>query len=392
MNANKNGSSRTRLRALACALAAACGVSVGAAQAEPVAINIVDVAGNLAVTQKAFEAFRDQHPELVSSMTFTTAPAPQLPGKIQAMQKAGRSDIDLVLTGTDALAAGVEQDLWVKLIPDHEAAFKDAISKYTPAAANMQKLAQGYGLEVAFMLSGPFLEYNPAKVSAPPKTPAELLKWCQANPNRFLYARPANSGPGRTFLMGLPYLLGDKDPYDPINGWDKTWDFLKKLNDCVPYYPGGTTAVMKELGAGSRDMTVTVTGWDINPRALGIVPEDFKIQAFDNFTWVNDAHYMVIPKGVPEAKQKVLMQLLNFMLQPAQQAMTYDKGYFYPGPAIADVPLSAAPQESQDTIAKYGRDEYAALAANHPHAVPLDAKAMVEAFHKWDAEVGALKK
>jgi poly(A) polymerase len=29
--------------------------------------------------------------------------------------------------------------------------------------------------------------------------------------------------------MGLPYLLGDKDPQDPIAGWDKTWKYLKEL-------------------------------------------------------------------------------------------------------------------------------------------------------------------
>ena len=45
----------------------------------------------------------------------------------------------------------------------------------------------------------------------------------KANPNRFMYARPANSGPGRTLLMGLPYILGDTDPKDPEKGWDKTW-------------------------------------------------------------------------------------------------------------------------------------------------------------------------
>ena len=49
------------------------------------------------------------------------------------------------------------------------------------------------------------------------------------NPKKFIYARPANSGPGRTFLMGLPYLLGDTDPKDPIKGWDKTWSYLKEL-------------------------------------------------------------------------------------------------------------------------------------------------------------------
>jgi putative spermidine/putrescine transport system substrate-binding protein len=92
----------------------------------------VDVAGNLAVTQKALEAFRDQNPDLVSSMTFTNAPAPQIPGKIKAMQSAGRSDIDLVLTGTDALAAGIEQGLWIKLLPDHDNVFKADTDKYQP--------------------------------------------------------------------------------------------------------------------------------------------------------------------------------------------------------------------------------------------------------------------
>lgn len=376
--------------ALAGAIALAC--ATASVQAAPVALNIVDVAGDLAVSQKALESFRDQNPDLVSSITFTNAPAPQIPGKIKAMQKAGRADIDMVLTGTDALAAGIEQDLWIKLLPDHDDLFKAAVATYHPAAAKMQKLAQGYGLEVAFMQSGPLLEYNPKTVQNPPKTPEELLKWCQANPGKFLYARPANSGPGRTFLMGLPYLLHDKDPYDPINGWDNTWKFLKELNACVPYYPGGTGAIMKELGQGSRDMTPTVTGWDINPRALGIVPADFKIQPFDNFTWVTDAHYMVVPKGVSAEKQAVLFKLMQFMLEPKQQAMTYDAGYFYPGPAVANVPLSAAPKESQDIIAKYGRPEYAQLTADRPSAVPLDAKSMVAAFQKWDTEVGALKK
>ena len=94
----------------------------------------------------------------------------------------------------------------------------------------MQELAQDYGIAVAFMPAGPLLEYNPDKVKQVPTTPQELLAWCKANPNRLIYARPANSGPGRTFIMGLPYMLGDKDPKDPVNGWDKTWAYLKELN------------------------------------------------------------------------------------------------------------------------------------------------------------------
>ncbi|KWC86973.1 ABC transporter substrate-binding protein [Burkholderia cepacia] len=373
------------------ALAVGFTLSASAAVAAPVSLNIVDVAGNLQLTQKAIEAFRDKNPTLVSSVTFTNAPAPQLPGKIKAMQAAGRADIDLVLTGTDALAAGIEQNLWLKVLPDNAGAFPGVLDRYAPGPRKMQDLAQGFGLEVTYMPAGPLLEYNPAKVSDPPKTPDQLLAWCKAHPNKLIYARPANSGPGRTFLMGLPYVLGDKNPQDPINGWDKTWAFLKQLNDCVPYYPGGTSAVMKELGEGTRDMTVTVTGWDLNPRALGIVPAEFRVQAFDNMTWVNDAHYMVIPKGVPKDKLDVLFKLMNFLLEPAQQAMTYDDGYFYPGPAVKGVTLEMAPSHSQEVIRKFGRPEYAKLLADRPHVQPLSAQAMVAAFQKWDREIGSQK-
>jgi putative spermidine/putrescine transport system substrate-binding protein len=385
-------SSKLAARVGAWVLATSAATLTGPVWADgPVTINVVDVAGNLALTQKAFEAFRDKNPNLVSQITFTNAPAPQLPGKIKAMQGAGRSDIDLVLTGTDALAAGIEQNLWMKLLPDQDKQFPGVLDKYAPGPRKMQDLAQGQGLEVTYMPAGPLLEYNPAHVSDPPKTPDQLLTWCKAHPNKLIYARPANSGPGRTFLMGLPYLLGDKDPRDPVHGWDKTWAFLKQLDSCIPYYPGGTSAVMKELGEGSRDMTVTVTGWDINPRALGVVPAEFKVQAFDNMTWVNDAHFMVIPKGVAPEKLPVLYKLMNFLLEPQQQAMTYDDGYFYPGPAVKDVPLSAAPAHSQEVIQKYGRPEYAQWISGHPNVVPLDAKAMVAAFQKWDQEVGAQK-
>src|SRR2546421_151448 len=121
----------------------------------PVVINVIDIAGNLALTQKAMENYRKAHPELVSRFTFTKAPA-----------------------------------------------------------------------------------------TAPPRSAEELLAGRKAHPHRFMYARPATSGPGRTLLMGLPYLLGDSNPTDPISGWAKTWAFLKELNTCIEYYPSGTGATM----------------------------------------------------------------------------------------------------------------------------------------------------
>lgn len=380
-----------RVAGFAAVAAGLSAAALGAAQAQPVTLNVVDVAGNLALTQEALETFAAKNPNLVSRITFTKAPSPELPGKIRAMQAAGRTDIDLVLTGTDALAAGIALNLWEPLLPAHAAKFPGLTDNYLPSARKMQDLANGQGIVVTYMPAGPLLEYNPDKVKVLPKTTAELLSWCKANPNKLIYARPANSGPGRTFLMGLPYLLGDKDPKDPIAGWDKTWAYLKELNSCIEYYPTGTSAVMKELGEGSRDMTVTVTGWDINPRALGVVPKQFKVATLSGFTWINDAHYMVMPKGLPAARQAVVMELMAFLLKPEQQALTYDSGYFYPGPAVKNVPLSSAPQKSQDVIKEFGRPEYADWIAKQPHAQPLEDKAMVAAFKKWDQEIGSAK-
>jgi putative spermidine/putrescine transport system substrate-binding protein len=383
---------RTAITSLAVATAAM--FTLGApgvfAQKGPVTINVVDVAGNLALTQDAIQNYANKHSNVIAKVNFTKAPAPELPGKLKAMQGAGRSDIDLVLTGTDFLAAGIEQGQLVKILPDHQAKFPNLMQNYQPAAAKMQELAGDFGIEVAFMPAGPLLEYNPDKVKQVPTTPAELLAWCKANPNRLIYARPANSGPGRTFVMGLPYILGDKDPKNPAS-WDKTWAYLKDLNSCIEYYPSGTGAVMKELGEGSRDMTVTMTGWDLNPRILGIVPKSFKVAPFQHMTWVNDAHYMVIPKGVSADKMNVILDLMAYMLTPEAQALTYDKGYFYPGPAVKNVPLSMAPKESQDAIKEFGRPEYDQWLKEFPHTQSLEAKAQVEMFRIWDQQVGAAK-
>ena len=362
--------------------------------AAPVALNVIDVAGNLALTQKAMEAYVAANPKLVSGITFNKATAPELPGKIQAEQAANRLDIDLVLSGTDALSAGISQNLWIKLVPDHSDALPDLDSIYLDPAKNMQALSQGFGVVVTYYPSGPLIEYMPDQVADAdvPKTAQGLLDWAKANPQKLIYARPANSGPGRTFMMGLPYLLGDSNPKDPEKGWDKTWAYLKELGQYIEYYPTGTGAVMKELGEGTRAMTVTTTGWDINPRVLGTVPAEAKVGKLDGFHWVSDAHYMIVPKGISDDKLAVLLDMMKYLLTPAAQAFTYDAGYFYPGPAVKDVPLSMAPQESQDAINQFGRPEYADWIANNPIELPLEPTALVTAFQRWDNEVGAAAK
>jgi putative spermidine/putrescine transport system substrate-binding protein len=355
----------------------------------PLMLNVIDVAGQLQLTQRAMEAYAKANPKLVSKISFSQAPAPELPGKIKAQQDAGRVDIDLVLTGTDGLAAGIDQKLWVPLVTDYASALPNLADIYLPGALKMQALAQDQAVCVVFCPAGPIIEYMPDAVKQPPKTAQELLDWTKANPKRFIYARPANSGPGRTFLQGLPYLLGDRDPMDPDKGWDKTWSYLVELGRNIEYYPTGTGAVMKELAEGSRDMIASHLGWDLNPRILGVVPMEAQIGTLAGFHWVTDAQYWAIPKGVSPDKLAVLLDMTKYMLSRPAQAMTWDKGYFYPGPAVKDVPLSMAPQESQDAVNSVRRDFIDKLIAEVPSEVPLPADRLVFAFQRWDQQVGA---
>ncbi|HEY8730293.1 MAG TPA: extracellular solute-binding protein [Acidothermaceae bacterium] len=360
---------------------------------KPVTLNIIDVAGNLQLTKGMIDDFVKAHPDIVSNVTTTTGTAPSLAGKIQAQQGAGGGGgaIDLVLTGTDGLAAGISQNLWVKLTPDYSAKFPNLTSNYLQGAADMQQLAQGYGIELVYYPSGPLLEYNPKNVPNPPKTPAELLTWAKAHPGKFQYANPANSGPGRTFLMGLPYLLADSDPSNPTTGWAKTWDYLKQLGQYVPYYGSGTTETMKNLANGTVDMIMTTTGWYINPRALGTVPQSDGVSHFDNMTWVSDAQYAVIPKGVSPDVLAADTALIEFMLQPQEQAQAYDTGYFYPGPAVKGVTLSMAPAQSQQVMAQYGNKDFDTWISQFPIKTSLPADAQVTAFDLWTRQIGAGK-
>jgi putative spermidine/putrescine transport system substrate-binding protein len=363
---------------------------VPAKPSKPVTLNILDVAGNLQLTKGMLDDFKAQHSDIVTNIVTSTGKAPDLAGKIKAQEDAGHVDISLVLTGTDGLSAGLAQNLWTKLTPDYGSRLSN-MDNYSDGAKAMQELAQGYGVELVYYPSGPLIEYNPAKVTNPPTTADELLAWAKAHPNKFEYAVPKNSGPGRTLLMGLPYILGDSNPKDPNTGWDKTWAYLQDLGKSIKTYQAGTTATMKDLASGAVDMIASTTGWDINPRALGTVPNTMKITTLKGFHWVNDAQYAVVPKGVSADTMSAIVNLLQFMLTPKEQAISFDQGYFYPGPAIKGVTLDMAPAASQQAIQKYGRPEYDQLIASVPNETSLPADQQVAAFAKWDQLIGAAK-
>lgn len=353
----------------------------GPGAGQPVDLTIIDVAGNLQLSEDIIETFAEENPDAVRQVNFTTATAPELPSKIQAQQRADQVTLALALTGADGLSAGIEQDLWLEITPDFDGSY------INPAA---QELAQGYGVLIAYGNYGPTFTYNPEKVASPPGSTDELLAYAEQNSGQLMYARPANSGPGRTLIMGLPYILGDPDPRDP-DTWENTWSYLEELGQYIEYYPSGTSDTMEELGQGSRAMVASTMGWDMNPRVLGTVPKGFEAVVLDDTTLIADGHYAAIPKGLDERRRAVTQDLISFMLQPEQQAKTYDQAYFYPGPAVEGVTLEMAPQESQEAVESVRRPEFDRLIDSLPIETQLDAKSLVRAFEIWDERVGGGK-
>jgi len=366
---------------------AAAGPKLPALPKSAIGFSVIDVAGQLQLTKSAIEDYAKSNAQYVSGINFQTATAPELPAKLKAQQQANNVQLHLVLTGSDGLSAGVEQGLFTKVVPDFSAKFPDLMAKYLQPPA--QELAQGYGILVVYGNYGPTFTYDPKKLTAVPKTAEDFLAWAKANPKQLIYARPANSGPGRSMLMGLPYILGETNPRDP-NSWTKVWPYYEELGKYVEYYTTGTAATFKELGSGSRTVALSTMGWDLNVRVLGTVPKEFKAGSIAT-RLVADTQYVCIPKGIDDDHLAVALDLAAWMLKPDQQAKTYDNAFFYPGPAVKGVTLDMAPKESRDAVQSVVRPDFDDLIKKLPIENPLDTKALVTAFDIWDKRVGAGK-
>ncbi len=361
------------------------------APSKPVKLQIIDVAGNFRLYRAAIDAFRAANPKFVDDLELISLTAPELVPKIKAQQMANNMETALATTGYDGIAAGKELGIWIQIMPKYKAVFQKAINNYMTGPKAAYDLFEGYGIANCFCPGGPMFTYNPEKVPTPPKTAAELLAWAKANPGKFMYARPGNSGPGRAFVQGLPYILGDAKPKEPAT-WDKTWAYLKELNEYIDYYPSSTTPQFRELAEGTRWIVAGHMGWDMNMRITKVIPPTSQAFILDNTTWVNDTQFMVVPKGLDADRERVAIALMAWIMEPSWQAYAYDEGYFYPGPAIKGVPLNLAPSASQAAVKPAMRAWYDEAVAKGPNTSQLGTTAFNDMSEMWDKLVGSKTK
>jgi putative spermidine/putrescine transport system substrate-binding protein len=351
--------------------------------AEPIVLSIIDTGGDLASTQVIIENYKKANPDKVKEIRIQRAPAPELPAKIKAQQDAGRLDINLVLTGQDGGAFLAANNQLIK-IPNFEKLFPR--DEMTPAGKALYDEGRDYMVPSVGNAGGPVFVYNPSKVPNPPKTAEELMAWAKANPGRLMYARPANSGPGRSIVLGMAHILNDSKPLDPEKGWDKTWAYLKELGQYVEYYPTGTAITLKEFAQGQRWIIAGIMEWDMKPRAQSVIPPDSKITILQNTTFVVDGHYWCIPAGVPQEQVDVILDLMKFMRRPEQQVLSWP-GFI--GPTITAATMDKAPKDIQELVKEFWRPEYDEIGTKWKVSAPLGVKELSFAMDRWDREVGA---
>jgi len=353
---------------------------------QPITISIIDNGGDLASTGVIIENYKKAFPNKVKEIRIQRGPAPETPAKIKAQQDAGRADINLVLTGQDAGSVLAANKQLIELFPRYDKMFPR--DELTDAAKILQDAGGGCLMPTVTSPGGPVFIYNPNKVKNPPKTASELLAWVKANPKKFFYARPANSGPGRSIMCGFSWILGDKAPMDPEKGWDKAWAFMKELGKYIEYYPTGTLFTLREFAQEQRWMIPGIMEWDMKPRGEGVIPPESKITILENTTFIVDGHYWGIPKGVPQNEVEVLLDLMKYMRRVDQQVLTW-KAFI--GPSIKAATLDKAPADIRDYVKEFWRPEYDQIGPGKKYkmASQLDFKGLTYAMERWDREIGA---
>lgn len=385
---------------LALGLSAACGApgTQGGQQdtaaltpvkpAKPIAITVLDGAGNLTGSKVMFDSFVQAHPDLVSSISYETASAPDVMGKVRAQQTAGDVTTSVVLGGPDVLGAAQSQDALLPLLPAFQDSLPDLGEIQDEPRALLQETARGEGIVSRFDYSGPMIASHPGTVPDVPTDPQALLEWAKAHPGKFTYAQPPNSGPGRGFVQSLPYLLGDSDPADPEEGWDKTWAYLAELGKYVSSYPASSTIMNQQFGAGQLDLVPTIVSMDINNRTNGTWAPDTAVSLFSDQHWIEDGHFMMVPKGVSPETLYVVLAMIEDQLTPEQQLKAYDSGAL--NTANRSTSLEQASPAAQAAYQQWGRpDFYPAAFDEGSVEPPLDPEELTTMFTLWQERIGS---
>ena len=220
------------------------------------------------------------------------------------------------------------------------------------------------------------------RVSAPPKSVAELLAFAKAYPGRVTYPRPPDFH-GTTFLKQvLVELNADRSAlYKPVtpDGFTKTtaplWSTLDTLH---PYlwrmgkqFPQNAGAIRQMMADGELALAMTFNPNDAaNEIAANRLPASVVSYQFSSGT-IGNTHFVAIPVN---ARAKEGAQVFaNFLLSAEAQARKADIGIWGDPTVLSLDKLSAAERTRFAAKPMPGQVEKSAPAIPEPHASWVNA-------------------
>ncbi|MCC7046807.1 MAG: extracellular solute-binding protein [Alphaproteobacteria bacterium] len=168
--------------------------------------------------------------------------------KLSAQKTNAAWDVDVAVVHQKMAGDMVREGLLAPYVKDV------STGKMSTSATAKNALGQNVeGFVIPMFQSQTAIAYNPALVSSPPKTFADLDAWAKANPKKFGYNGIKGGMSGVAFVVGWVYAnspTGDKlftGPYDEASttAWDPAFAKLKEFNKNVTVTPGN---------AGTLDM------------------------------------------------------------------------------------------------------------------------------------------
>jgi ABC-type uncharacterized transport system YnjBCD substrate-binding protein len=226
--------------------------------------------------------FEKDHPDVTVKAVGTgpgDAGSQKIYEKLVAEKSNAEWDIDVAVIHQKAAGLMVTEQLLAPYVKDV------STGKLVTSAAAKNSLGTDVGGYVIPMFnSQTAIAYNSDMVKEPPGTYDDLVKWVDANPNKFGYNGIKGGMSGVSFVVGWIYAYAPdadklmKGPYDASvkNSWDPAFAKLKDFNKKVVLTPGNA-GTLDMLGRGEIAMGPVWVDMFYTWQADGKLPPSVKL-------------------------------------------------------------------------------------------------------------------